>query len=159
MSDTAYIQMLIESQQKKIELLDEALRLDEEQINMIQQEKPDMDGLERNLEEKGRLIGELDKLDDGFESVYAKVREELINNKEAHKDEIRQLQELISQITEKSVKVQAEELRSKEAVERFLKNRRGKLKDSKSSVKAANKYAVNMRKINKIDSFFVDKKK
>ncbi|MBO6111965.1 MAG: hypothetical protein J6P45_02805 [Lachnospiraceae bacterium] len=159
MSDTAYIQMLIESQQKKIELLDEALRLDEEQIKMIQQEKPDMDGLEKNLEEKGRLIGELDKLDDGFESVYAKVREELINNKEAHKDEIRQLQELISQITEKSVKVQAEELRSKEAVERFLKNRRGKLKDSKSSVKAANKYAVNMRKINKIDSFFVDKKK
>ena len=151
--------MLIESQQKKIELLDEALRLDEEQIKMIQQEKPDMDGLEKNLEEKGRLIGELDKLDDGFESVYAKVREELINNKEAHKDEIRQLQELISQITEKSVKVQAEELRSKEAVERFLKNRRGKLKDSKSSVKAANKYAVNMRKINKIDSFFVDKKK
>ena len=159
MSDTAYIQMLIESQQKKIELLDEALRLDEEQIKMIQQEKPEMDGLEKNLEEKGRLIGELDKLDDGFESVYAKVREELINNKEAHKDEIRQLQELISQITEKSVKVQAEELRSKEAVERFLKNRRGKLKDSKSSVKAANKYAVNMRKINKIDSFFVDKKK
>ena len=159
MSDTAYIQMLIESQEKKIELLDEALRLDEEQIKMIQQEKPDMDGLEKNLEEKGRLIGELDKLDDGFESVYAKVREELINNKEAHKDEIRRLQELISQITEKSVKVQAEELRSKEAVERFLKNRRGKLKDSKSSVKAANKYAVNMRKINKIDSFFVDKKK
>jgi len=159
MSDTAYIQMLIESQLKKIELLDEALRLDEEQIKMIQQEKPDMDGLEKNLEEKGRLISELDKLDDGFESVYAKVREELINNKEAHKDEIRQLQELISQITEKSVKVQAEELRSKETVERFLKNRRGKLKDSKSSVKAANKYAVNMRKINKIDSFFVDKKK
>ncbi|MBQ7464319.1 MAG: flagellar protein FliT, partial [Lachnospiraceae bacterium] len=106
-----------------------------------------------------RIVEELDRLDDGFESVYAKVRDELLNNKEAHRDEIKRLQELISVITEKSVKVQAAEIRGKETVERFLKQRRNTLKDSKSSVKAANAYAVNMRKMNKIDAFFVDKKK
>ncbi len=159
MSDNTYIQMLIDSQEKKLQLLDEAMALDEQQMKLIQNEDPDMEELDRSLNEKGRIVEELDRLDDGFESVYAKVREELINNKEAHRDEIKRLQELISQITEKSVKVQATEIRGKEMVERFLKQRRGRLKDSKSSVKAANTYAVNMRKMNKIDSFFVDKKK
>lgn len=159
MSDNAYIQMLIESQEKKLALLDEALILDKEQLELIHSENPDLDRLDENLERKGKLVEELDKLDDGFEAVYAKVRDELINNKEAHKDEIRRLQELISQITEKIVKVQTEELRGRNEVERFLKSRKGKLRDNRSSVKVANAYAVNMRKMNKIDSFFVDRKK
>lgn len=159
MSDNTYIRMLIESQEKKLTLLDEALELDEEQIRLIQEEDPDMETLDESLEKKGKIVEELDRLDDGFESVYAKVRDELLNNKEAHRDEIKRLQELISQITEKSVKVQAAEIRGKETVERFLKKKRSALKDSRSTVRAANAYAVNMRKMNKIDSFFVDKKK
>ena len=151
--------MLIESQEKKLELLDEALNLDREQLELIHSESPDMERLDENLERKGKLVEELDKLDDGFESVYAKVRDELIENKEAHRDEIKRLQDLISQITERIVKVQAEELRGRNEVERFLKSRKGKLKDSRSSVKVANVYAVNMRKMNKVDSFFVDRKK
>ncbi|MBO4373700.1 MAG: flagellar protein FliT [Lachnospiraceae bacterium] len=159
MSDNTYIRMLIESQEKKLVLLDEAIELDEEQIRLVQEEDPNMDILDESLERKGKIVEELDRLDDGFESVYAKVREELLNNKEAHRDEIKRLQELITLITEKSVKVQAAELRGKETVERFLKRKRTALRESKSTVKAANAYAVNMRKMNKIDAFFVDKKK
>ncbi len=159
MSDKAYIQMLIESQEKKISLLEEALELDEKQLELIRSENPDLDEIESSLDRKGRIVEELDKLDDGFESVYAKVRDELIENKEAHKDEIKRLQELISKITELLVKIQAEELRGNDEVERFLKSRKSRLKGNKSSVKAANTYALNMRKVNKIDSFFVDKKK
>ena len=159
MSDNTYIQMLIDSQEKKLQLLDEALKLDEEQIRLIQEEDPDMETLDESLEKKGKIVEELDRLDDGFESVYAKVRDELLNNKEAHRDEIKKLQDLIGKITEKSVKVQAAEIRGKETVERFLKKKRSALKDSRSTVRAANAYAVNMRKMNKIDAFFVDKKK
>ncbi|MBR5376335.1 MAG: hypothetical protein IK139_03570 [Lachnospiraceae bacterium] len=159
MSDNTYIQMLIDSQEKKLQLLDEALKLDEEQIRLIQEEDPDMETLDESLEKKGKIVEELDRLDDGFESVYAKVRDELLNNKEAHRDEIKRLQDLIGKITEKSVKVQAAEIRGKETVERFLKKKRSALKDSRSTVRAANAYAVNMRKMNKIDAFFVDKKK
>ena len=35
MSDNTYIRMLIESQEKKMELLDEALDLDREQLELI----------------------------------------------------------------------------------------------------------------------------
>ena len=94
MSD-AYISMLIESQKKKLELLEQAIELDKQQEDMITGDSPDMEALNANITAKGALVDELNKLDDGFESVYSKVRDELMNNKDAHKDEIHRLQELI----------------------------------------------------------------
>ena len=155
----AYMSMLIASQEKKLELLERAIELDREQEEIITGEKPDMGALDANIDAKGALIGELDRLDDGFETLYAKVRDEFINNKDAHKEEIRTLQELIKQITEKIAEVEAIEARSKMNFESFMKKKRHSIKDTKSSVKAANVYAVNMRKMNKIDSVFLDNKK
>ncbi|MCR5238009.1 MAG: hypothetical protein K6E34_12495 [Lachnospiraceae bacterium] len=155
----AYMSMLIASQEKKLELLERAIELDKEQEEIITGEKPDMRALDANIDAKGALVGELDRLDDGFESLYAKVRDELINNKDAHREEIRTLQELIKKITGKIAEVEAIEARSKVNFESFMKKKRHSLKDNRSSVKAANVYAVNMRKMNKIDSVFVDNKK
>ena len=155
----AYVSMLIASQEKKLELLERAIELDKEQEEIITGEKPDMRALDANIDAKGALVGELDRLDDGFESLYAKVRDELINNKDAHREEIRTLQELIKNITGKIAEVEAIEARSKVNFESFMKKKRHSLKDNRSSVKAANVYAVNMRKMNKIDSVFVDNKK
>ena len=155
----AYMSMLIESQERKLELLEKAVELDKEQEEIITGEKPDMGALDANISAKGALLDELDKLDDGFEALYAEVRDEFINNKDAHKEEIRTLQELIRKITEKIAEVEAIEARSKINFENFMKKRRHSIKDNRSSVKAANVYAVNMRKMNKIDSVFVDNKK
>ena len=155
----AYMSMLIASQEKKLELLERAIELDKEQEEIITGEKPDMRALDANIDAKGALVGELDRLDDGFESLYAKVRDELINNKDAHREEIRTLQELIKKITGKIAEVEAIEARSKVNFESFMKKKRHSLKDNRSAVKAANVYAVNMRKMNKIDSVFVDNKK
>ena len=158
MSD-AYMTMMIESQEKKLELLNRAIELDKEQEEIMTGEKPDMGALNANITAKGALVAELDKLDDGFEALYAKVRDEFIENKDAHKEEIRTLQDLIRKITEKIAEVEAIEARSKVNFESFMKKRRQNLKESRGSVKAANVYAVNMRRMNKIDSMFLDNKK
>ena len=158
MSD-AYMSMLIDSQEKKLSLLEKAIELDREQEDIITGAEPDMGALNANINAKGALIDELDRLDDGFESLYAKVREDFIENKDSHKEEIRTLQGLIRQITEKIAEVEALEARSKVNFENFMKQRRTTIKDNKNAVKAANIYAVNMRKMNKIDSVFVDNKK
>jgi hypothetical protein len=155
----AYMSMLIESQEKKLELLKRAIELDKEQEEIITGDKPDMGALDANMDAKGALIDELDKLDDGFEALYEKIREELIANKDAHREEILRLQDLIRKITEKIAEVEAIEARSKANFEMFMKNRRHGIKDNKSSVKAANVYASNMRRMNKIDPMFVDNKK
>ncbi|MBR1523978.1 MAG: hypothetical protein IJ641_05940 [Lachnospiraceae bacterium] len=158
MSD-AYMSMLIESQERKLELLEKAIELDKEQETIITGEQPDMGALDANISAKGALIDELDRLDDGFESLYAKVREDFINNKDSHREEIHTLQELIKKITEKIAEVEALEARSKINFENFMKHRRNSLKDNKSAAKVANTYSVNMRKMNKIDAMFVDNKK
>ena len=77
---SAYIDMMIESQEKKLELLDRVIELDREQEETVTAEKPDMEALNANLTEKGALVDELNKLDEGFDNIYAKVRDELINN-------------------------------------------------------------------------------
>lgn len=154
-----YIQILIESLEKKDRVLDEVIKADDEQMKMVQAEKPDMEALDASIKTKSALVDELNSLDDGFESVYEKVKDDLLNHKDEHRDDIRRLQELISKITEKSVKIEAAETRNKQLVETYFRVSKKKIKDSRNSVKIANAYAVNMHRINKIDSFFVDNKK
>ncbi len=110
------------------------------------------------MEEKRELINSLDKLDDGFEETYAMVRDELDKNREAHRDEILRLQELIREITEKTMRIGAMESRNREAVQKKFRKRRQEIGGKRTALKAANMYSDNMRRINKIDSFFVDKK-
>ena len=155
----AYMSMLIASQEKKLELLKRAIELDREQEAIITGEKPDMGALNAYIDAKGALIGELDRLDDGFEALYAKVRDELISNQDAHKEEIRTLKELIQKITEKIAEVEAIEARSRVTFENFMKKKRHSIKNNRSTLKAANVYAENTRKMNKIDSVFLDNKK
>ena len=155
----AYINMMIESQEKKLELLDRAIELDKEQEEIVTGDKPDMEALNANLTAKGALVDELNKLDEGFDSVYAKVRDELINNKEAHKAEIGRLQELIRQIMEKTADIEAMEARSKINVETFLKRRKKELRDGRNPIQAASVYSTNMRRAYDTSPFFVDNKK
>ena len=156
---SAYINMLIESQEKKLELLDWVIELDKEQETIVTGDKPDMEALNANLTAKGALVDELNKLDEGFDSVYAKVREELINNKEAHKSEIGRLQELIRQIMDKTADIEAMEARSKINVETFLKRRKKELREGRNSIQAASVYSANMRRAYDTSPFFVDNKK
>ncbi len=151
--------MLIESQEKKLELLDRVIELDKEQEAIVTGDKPDMEALNANLTAKGALVDELNKLDEGFDSVYAKVREELINNKEAHKSEIGRLQELIRQIMDKTADIEAMEARSKINVETFLKRRKKELREGRNSIQAASVYSTNMRRAYDTSPFFVDNKK
>lgn len=156
---SAYIDMMIESQEKKLELLDRVIELDREQEETVTAEKPDMEALNANLTEKGALVDELNKLDEGFDNIYAKVRDELINNKESHKDEILRLQDLIRQIMEKTADIEALEARSKINVENFLKKRKKELREGRNSIQAASVYSTNMRRAYNTSPFFVDNKK
>ena len=76
-----YLQVLEESLYKKLDVLDriEKLGIRQEQIlNTIPVSEDDFDS---SIEEKGRLIDELGKLDEGFESLYAHIKEQLVAGK------------------------------------------------------------------------------
>ena len=158
----SYVNLLIESLEDKIKVLDEIIKTDAEQAKILKEPEVDLDELRESQEKIGELAEKLDKLNDGFESVYSKVRDELQNNKDLYRDEIKKMQELITIITDKSVKVEAEQSRNKSSAGKFFKDKRKELSDRRNAVQKINLYANQMHSVipkGQADAAFLDKKK
>lgn len=156
---STYIIILIQSLEKKIKVLDKIIESNQEQKEILSQEDMDTDRFEANLNEKGNLVDELNLLDDGFQDIYDRIKDELGTNREAYKEEIKQMQKLISEITEKSVTIRAEEERNRALAIKQFDSMRGNITTAKRSRQAANTYYSNMSRVNTIDAQFMDKRK
>lgn len=160
--NNSYVNLLIESLEDKIKVLDEIIKTDAEQADILKEPEIDLDELRENQEKIGELAGKLDKLNDGFESVYSKVRNELQDNMDLYRDEIKKMQGLITVITDKSVKIEAEQSRNKSSAGRFFKDKRKELSDRRNAVQKINLYANQMHSVipkGQADAAFLDKKK
>ena len=69
------------------------------------------------------------------------------------------MKQLITEITEKSVTIQSEEVRNRRLVERRFSQERKKVKSMRNSSTVAKQYYNNMAKLNYVDAQFMDKKK
>ncbi len=156
---STYITILIQSLEKKVLVLDKIIESNKDQREILSQEEMDTDRFEANLDEKGRLIDELNLLDDGFQEIYNRVKDELGDNRELYKEEIKRMQKLISDITEKSVTIRAEEERNRAAAAKQFDNMRDNIQVAKRSRQAANVYYSNMSRVNTVDAQFMDKRK
>ena len=145
----AYVTALIESLEKKNKVLDEILKKNEEQAALLKEEEFSFDKFDKSTEEKGVLIYRLEKLDEGFEAFYARVKEELDSDREKYKPSILKMQMLITDITDKSSRIQAGEARNKAALEAFFKGERDRLKSQRSGVKAVKSYTQSMNMLNR----------
>lgn len=154
-----YLDILEESLQKKTQVLDEIIQKNREQKAILDADPFDMDAFDANTDAKGELIDRLNLLDEGFDTVYERVKEELESNKEAHAGQIRRLQALIQGITDRSVSIQAEEVRNKSLVEAKFQKEREKIQLGKSSMKVAKQYYASMNKTSVVDPQFMDNKK
>ncbi len=153
-----YMEILLESLKKKKTILQKILEENEKQEKAIK-ENSDMEAFDRIVRDKRRLIWDLESLDSGFDSVYNRIKEELPAEKAAYKQEIAHMQELISEITALSVRIQATEQRNKQLVESYFAYAKGKIKQAKKSVRAANDYYKNMSRGGYGDSALMDQKK
>lgn len=154
-----YLTILQESLQKKIRILDEIQRICTYQSELLTADSIDYEKYDRYVDDKDICIEQLNQLDEGFDQLYNKVREELQQNKALHTDWIKTAKDLISQITEKSVAIQAQELRNKQTLETMFNKERANLGKGKKSVKAAMDYYRNMSKTNVVTSQYMDRKK
>ena len=159
MSYTDYIDILAESLKKKNMILDEIRKANAEQKQILADENLTPEAFEKTLDKKSALIDELNQLDEGFEQLYEKVREELKDNMEHYTDKIRLMQEEIQKITDKTVAIQTEELRNKQLIENKFSSVKKQIRKVKSSQKAVNTYYRNMMNRNVMESQFLDRKK
>lgn len=154
-----YLSILEESLNKKIEVLKRISAANEAQTDLLKKEPVDLEVFDKTVDEKDLYINELTALDDGFESLYEKVKQELDGNRERYAVQIKRMQALIKDITDRSVAIQAQEARNKALVENCFKMERQNLGQSRKNSKAAYGYYQNMNNKNVPQSHFMDQKK
>lgn len=154
-----YLSILKESLNKKIDVLNEILRLNELQKESVSGVKFDEEKFEEMIEKKTVCIEELTRLDNGFEAVYANVKEILSKDSASYKSEIEEMKKLISEITEKSMEVQLSEKRNEKLVYSKMSEERIKIRKSKNANKVASDYYKSMSGGNVVEPQFLDKKK
>lgn len=153
-----YMDMLVECLEKKNQILDKLTELNKKQTNLIQDEDFSLSEFDKCVDEKGILIDNILKLDSGFEGLYNKVGRTVADNPSEYKEQLSAMQKLITQITEKSVSIQAEEERNKKLIESRFSREKSRIKSGRSQSRVALDYYNNMNKLNHVDSQFWDKK-
>lgn len=159
MTNDQYIEILTDSLRKKITVLKKIEEANKKQRLILQSEEATPDDLEDSLEEKDHLIDELNSLDDGFEETFKHVSDELSENKEKHKSEIKTMQDLIREITDLSVELQREEKENKDLADKRFANVREKARRVRASKAAVNKYYRSTGRVDYDTPQFFDNKK
>lgn len=154
-----YLDVLEQSLVEKCKVLDKIQEYNVRQEALFRAENPELSQFDAYVEEKGQLIAQLSKLDEGFEILYASIAEELKDNKQKYTEQIKRLQELVAQVVEKGVAVEAQEQRNKKLVEEFFSRERKGIKKGRLSSKAAYDYYKTMNKSGVVNPQFMDSKK
>lgn len=154
-----YLDILEESLCKKSAALDEILEYNGAQERLLKEDKVSLEDLDENMNQKDLLVQKIMDLDEGFETLFDRLREQLYANKDLYSEQIRRLQGLIAQVTEKSVSVQAQEARNKKLIEDYFTAEKVQLRQGKKASKAAYGYYKSMSNSNAVPSQFMDQKK
>lgn len=153
-----YVQVLIQTLQRQAETLTDILKITKEQGRIA--DAPDFDEvmLEDSLNRKEIFIARLNELDDGFTSVYGRVRKEVKENPEAYREELGQMQALIKQCTDLGVEIKVAEERNRKKLVRCFSDKHKQYSTQKTAATVASHYHQTMNYAKVADSFFVDKK-
>lgn len=154
-----YLQMLNESLQQKLVILNKIYELTKKQDQCFGDEDEVIPMMEYCVEAKEPLLEQLSKLDQGFDLVYSKIKGQVSENINKHKTEVEKLQTSISEITSLSVKIQALEQSNKIKFETYLNCKKTEIKQFKVNNKTASNYYKSMTGKHQGESYFIDKKK
>lgn len=153
------VQILAMSLGKKSQTLSEIIEQNNLQEAILKREEFDMDAFEATLNAQNELIEKLEQLDTGFEALYDRVRNDIMANKDKYRQEIASMQELIQQITDKVVTINAGNMRNKTLAENQFKKTRAVIRNGVSQSKAARGYYNSMNNLNCVAPQFYDNKK
>ena len=132
---TNYLQMMIDSLKKKKGILIRIIELNEEQNQILSEETLNGDAFDDNMKAKGSCIDELDLLDEGFQSLYDRMKQ------------------FIKEVTELGAKIEVQEAHNKVKVEAMFRRERQEHREAKRSASMAKSYYQNMSKLSNEPQF------
>jgi len=153
------LDMMEESLRKKLEIMKAIQNENTRQKDILSEpDNVDFEEFDKTLDKKGEYIDQLLALDEGFQSLFDRIKEEIGNNKERYADQIRRMQSLIHEITDASASIEAEEHRNKRLAEKYFSLERAKMNQSKQTSAAAFNYYQVMNNFKNIPPQFMDQK-
>ena len=154
-----YLKILEESLQKKLQVMNQIQQYNEAQRQIFTETAPDMGKFDEYIDKKGELIDEINRLDEGFETLYANVEKQLNENRAAYATQIKRLQVLVKEVTDKSMSIQVQEARTKALIEEYFAKQKTGIAENRKSSKAVYDYYKNMSKPVYTESQFMDSRK
>lgn len=152
-------QILLQSLEKKNTILDAIIEQNSIQEDILKEDNLDMDAFDDSINRIGVLVEELEKLDDGFEMLYDRVRVEIMNNRPAYRNEIARMQVQIQQITDKIVTINTAKMRNQMRAENHFRQKSREIKSAMSKTNATKSYYNSMNNLNYVAPQFYDNKK
>lgn len=149
------LQILIESLEKKIKILDEILAACKEQEKLSTPDAFDAEKFDGLFDQKEQLLTKMDELDQGFEATFSRIQEELLSDKEAYKVEIAKMQKLIRLTVDRGAEISTTEARTKDALSTIMQKQRQDL--AKRAV-SARTVMDHYKSVGQVQPFFMDQK-
>ena len=157
-----YIQIMIDSLVKKKELLEKIIRKNDSQNACVagkDYDSIDWDAFNLLIAEKEVAIERINEMDDGFQALYDRVSKDLKENKAQYADQIKEMQRLITELEEKSVKIRTGEEKNRSIIDKVMAGRKQEIRKARTSMKVASGYYKTMQSSFASDVSSVDKKK
>jgi hypothetical protein len=113
---------------------------------------------DKTLDVKGELIDKLLELDEGFQALFDRVKQEVGDHKEHYAEQIRRMQNLIHDISDASASIEVEERRNKAMAENYFSVARSRMNQGRQTSAAAFNYYQTMNNFKNIPPQFMDQK-
>lgn len=155
-----YVDILVNSLERKLDVLTKLEALESREEELFSNDKVSVDEVKNFIDRRDEYLEKLVQLDDGFEKLYERVKVDISEDREAYKEQILRMQELIRQISSKSVSIQADEARHKESYRYLFDKKKQDIVEFKRSNKTVSNYYKNMYDAHQEgSSYFLDKRK
>ena len=152
------INILIESLEKKKEILNEILANSEKQLEIINSEQPDLEEFDRSVDQKTELVQKMDQNDQGFDRVFNRIKNALIDDQAQYSAEIRTMQGLIREILDLGSEIHNTETRTQDSLGRYLKDNKSRLRKGRRDSKAVFDYYKQASQTKYVTPMFMDQK-
>lgn len=144
-----YVNMLVDALDKKEKILDSIYTLTKQQGKLLLNDDLDEERFMQILDEKGRLIQDLNTVDDGFDTLFKLVKSELQENQAQYREKIQQMQKQIAKVSELGVRIQALEHQNSGHFKTYLSRQRKAIREFHVNKKTASRYYQNMANTHK----------
>lgn len=147
MENKQYVTVMIDSLKNKNTLLEFLLSRTKSQEELIKGKKYDEINWKQFdviIEEKDNAISRVESLDDGFQQLFDKMKEEIDQNRSLYASQIREMQDMIRSLTDLGMSIQALEERNRQEIERIMMSSKKEIKGAKKKLKVSGAYIASM---------------